>query len=90
MTPLLKVAAAQVAPVYLDREKTIAKACDTIREAARNGAQLVAFPESFIPGYPYFAMLLPPVSINESLQRLYAESVEVPRCCADARRALRR
>jgi nitrilase len=83
MTPLVKVAAAQVAPVYLDRQKTIAKACDTIREAARNGARLVAFPESFVPGYPYFAMLLPPVGINESLQRLYAESIEVPSTAVD-------
>jgi aliphatic nitrilase len=78
MTPLLKVAVAQLAPVYLDRAKTVAKACDAIHEAARNGARLVAFPESFVPGYPYFAMLLPPVGINESLQRLYGEAVEVP------------
>lgn len=83
MTPLVKVAVAQVAPVYLDRAKTIAKACDTIREVARNGARLVAFPESFIPGYPYFAMLLPPVGVNESLQRLYAESVEFPSAAVD-------
>lgn len=78
MTPRLKVAAAQIAPVYLDTEKTVAKACDAIGEAARNGARLVAFPESFIPGYPYFAMLLPPVGVNDFLQRFHAESVVVP------------
>jgi nitrilase len=78
MAPLVKVAVAQLAPVYLDRAKTVAKACGAIREAARNGARLVAFPESLIPGYPYFAMLLPPVGINEPLQRLYAQSVVVP------------
>jgi len=83
MTPHVKVAVAQLAPVYLDRAKTVEKACDAIREAARNGARLVAFPESFIPGYPYFAMLLPPVGINEPLQRLYAQSVEVPSPATD-------
>jgi aliphatic nitrilase len=78
MTPLVKVAVAQIAPVYLDRDKTIAKACAAIAEAAGNGARLVAFPESFIPGYPYFAMLLPPVGSNEFLQRFHAQSVVVP------------
>jgi len=78
MLASLRVAVAQLAPVFLDRTKTVAKACDAIREAARGGARLVAFPESFIPGYPYFAMLLAPVAINESLQRFYAQSVEIP------------
>jgi aliphatic nitrilase len=78
MTPRVKVAVAQLAPVYLDRDKTIAKACDAMREAARNGAQLIAFPESFVPGYPYFAMFLPPVAINDRLQRFFAESVVIP------------
>jgi aliphatic nitrilase len=78
MIPLLKVAVAQIAPAYLDRAKTIAKACDAIREAGRNGAKLVAFPEAFVPGYPYFAMLLPAVGINEPLQRLYTEAIDVP------------
>lgn len=53
----VKVAVAQAAPVYLDKQKTIEKACRFIREAGSNGAELVVFPEAFIPGYPaYFTV----------------------------------
>lgn len=62
----------------MDRAATLAKAVDTVREAARGGAELVVFPEAFVPGYPYWAMALDPMSINAFLQRLYAESVEIP------------
>ena len=51
MTPY-KVAAAHVAPVFLDAPKTVAKACSLIEEAARNGAALIAFPETYIPAFP--------------------------------------
>lgn len=49
--PIIKAAAVQAEPIILDRDATVAKACDLIREAARNGAQLVVFPEMFIPTY---------------------------------------
>lgn len=51
----MRVAAVQHAPVYLDREATIAKVVDLIGEAAGEGAQLVAFPETFVAGYPAWA-----------------------------------
>jgi nitrilase len=50
--PLLKVAAVQMAPVYLDAAATWDKLEGRIREAAANGAELVAWGESLIPGYP--------------------------------------
>lgn len=74
----VKVAAAQVVPVFMDRAATLAKAVDVIHEAARNGAELIAFPEAFVPGYPFWAMALDPMSINPFVQRLYAEAVEIP------------
>lgn len=48
----MRIAIAQIAPVLLDRDRTIALAVAAIREAAQNGASLIAFGESFIPAYP--------------------------------------
>ena len=52
--PAVKVAIVQTAPVFLDRQKTIDKACRKIEEAAREGAQIVVFSEAWIAGYPYW------------------------------------
>ena len=51
-THKVRVAVTQAEPVWLDLEKTVAKTCKLIKEAAENGAQLVTFPEVWIPGYP--------------------------------------
>jgi nitrilase len=48
----VRVAVVQAAPILFDREATVAKAADLIREAAAQGAQLVLLPEAFIPAYP--------------------------------------
>ena len=50
----LTVALAQLAPVWLDRQRTTDKVCDAISEAAARGAALVAFGEAFLPGYPFW------------------------------------
>ncbi len=84
MGKTVKVAAAQLAPVFLDRERTVAKACDAIAEAGANGAQLVAFPEVFVPGYPYWAMVLDPLSIGPFNRRLFHAAVEIPSPATDA------
>ena len=48
----LKVAVVQAAPVLFNREATIEKACDLINKASEQGAQLIVFPEAFVPAYP--------------------------------------
>ncbi len=70
-----KVAVAQATPVFLDRAATIAKACDLIGEAGRNGARLVAFPEAFVPGYPDWVWAVPSGE-NDFLGGLYARLLE--------------
>ena len=45
------------APVFLDREKTTDKACKLIKEAGGQGAELIVFPEVYIPAYPYWIWL---------------------------------
>jgi nitrilase len=50
--PQIKVAVIQAAPVLFDREASVEKACHLTHEAAAQGANLVLFPEAFIPAYP--------------------------------------
>lgn len=75
MNNLVKVAAAQVAPVYLNKGKTVEKARKIIKEAAENGAKLIVFPEAFIPGYPDWVWLIPN-SKGADLNKLFVELVE--------------
>lgn len=76
----LKVAAVQAAPVFLNREATVKKACELIREAGENGAKIIVFPEGFIPTHPVW-YLFHPVTSELSTQlsiELFKNSVEVP------------
>lgn len=52
MSDSVRVALIQACPVYYDLAQTVAKALTLIGEAAGQGAQLAAFPETFFPGYP--------------------------------------
>jgi nitrilase len=69
------VAIAQLSPVFLDKTKTAQKACAAIRDAASNGARLIAFPESFLPAYPDWVWLLPPGK-KAQLNDLYTELIK--------------
>jgi nitrilase len=72
---VVKVAAVQMAPRFLDREKTVKKACDLITQAGKNGVKLIAFPEAFISGYPDWVWVVPN-SNSKMLDELYRTLVE--------------
>ena len=76
--PNFKVCAAHVAPVFLDAVATVEKACALIAEASRAGARLIAFPESFVPGFPVWAAVQAPIRSHDFFKRLAANSIEVP------------
>ncbi len=75
--PKFIAAAVQDAPVYLNAAATTDKACKLIAQAAANGAKIVAFPEVFLPGYPYWNWLLSPIEGSPWFERLYKTSVEL-------------
>lgn len=65
----LVVAAAQVAPVWLDRARTLEKVVATMHEAARMGAQLVTFGEALVPGYPFWLERTDGARFESALQK---------------------
>jgi len=75
--PAYKVAAAHVAPMFLDTDRSVDKACSVIEEAAGNGARLIAFPEAFLPGFPVWAALEAPIRTHELFKKLAACAVAI-------------
>lgn len=76
--PRFKACAAHVAPVFLDTAATVEKACSLIAEAASNGAKLIAFPESYVPGFPVWASVQAPIKNHGFFKRLAENSIAVP------------
>lgn len=92
MPDVFRVAAVHAASQYLDLGASVEKACQIIEEAGAAGARLVVFPETFLPGYPFWIWSHTPAQSAPLFARLFAESVELPspataRLGAAARRA---
>ena len=74
----IKAAAVQLAPDLADGANTVARVCDAVARAAAQGVELAVFPETFIPYYPYFSFVVPPVASGREHLRLYEGAVVVP------------
>ena len=81
---IVRAAAVQIAPDLESADGTLAKVLDAIAAAAREGAQLAVFPETFVPYYPYFSFVKPPVLMGAEHMRLYERAVTVPGPATDA------
>jgi nitrilase len=75
---MIKVAAVQGAPKYLALTGTLAKMRTILEQAADHGCQLIAFPQVYTPGYPYWVWLERPCVGQKLFAVLYRNSVRIP------------
>lgn len=80
----MKIAAAQIEPVWLNRQATTVRVVDAVHEAAEAGARLVAFGEALLPGYPFWVELTDGARFESPLQQdwfaIYSrEAVQIAR-----------
>ena len=68
----MKVAVVQEPPVYLDLTASMARAVDLVAQAANDGAKLIVFPETWLPGYPTFCWRLSPGADMSKTDELFA------------------
>jgi nitrilase len=80
----VRAAAIQIAPDLESATGTLDKVCTAIQKAAAQGAELVVFPETFVPYYPYFSFIRPPFASGPEHLLLYERAVVVPGPVTDA------
>ncbi len=73
---MVKLAVIQKPPVFLNKARTIQKAVASVEETASQGAELVIFPESYIPGYPAWIWRLKPGSDSGLNEELHAQLLD--------------
>jgi len=77
----LTIALGQIAPIWFDRDKTLAKVRDSISDAADKGAQLVAFGEALVPGYPFWIEYSKETAFNSPFHKVFhAEYIKQAVC----------
>jgi len=85
-----RVAAIQAVPAFMDLDGSVQKTIGLIESAAEAGAKLVAFPECWIPGYPFYVWLGAPAWWMRFVQRYHANAMELDSAGTDAIRAAAR
>jgi nitrilase len=78
MANTIKVAAVQIRPVLFSLEGSVQRVLSAMEEAAGQGVELIVFPETFLPYYPYFSFVEPAVLMGRSHLALYEQAVNVP------------
>jgi nitrilase len=84
MTRTVRAAAAQLSPDLATPGGTVTKVLNAMADAAAKGVNLIVFPETFVPWYPYFSFVYPPVLTGKEHIRLYEHAVVVPGPVTDA------
>lgn len=84
MKRTVRAAAAQIAPDLESADGTLARVLETIRDAAKQGVELIVFPETFVPYYPYFSFIQPPVLQGPAHLLLMERAPTVPGPMTDA------
>ena len=75
---IVRVAAVQISPDLDTATGTLDRVLAAITEAAGKGARLAVFPETFVPWYPYFSFIRPPMLSGAEHIHLYDNAVVVP------------
>jgi nitrilase len=80
----VRAAAVQMSPVLFDGAATVDKVVLRIGEAAAQGAELVVFPETVVPYYPYFSFIKAPAAFGVDHVQLIEQSVAIPSPATEA------
>ncbi|NUU34343.1 MULTISPECIES: carbon-nitrogen hydrolase family protein [Pseudomonas] len=73
-----RAAAVQASPIFLNAEATVDKAIDLMKQASDKGAKLIAFPEVFVAGYPYWSWISNPIQGSHWFEKLVKASIQIP------------
>jgi aliphatic nitrilase len=74
----VRAAAVQIAPDLTSGAATVQRVLEAIADASGKGAEIVVFPETFVPWYPYFSFVLPPMQSGAEHIRLYEHAIAAP------------
>ncbi|RGP61333.1 aliphatic nitrilase [Fusarium longipes] len=72
---MIRIAACHVSPIFLSAKDTTAKAITLIKQAAKNKANLVVFPETYISAFPIWSSIRPPTENHNLFKRMAKESI---------------
>src|ERR1700728_2779539 len=75
---MVRAAAVQIAPDLTSGAATLKRVIAAISEAAAKGAEIIVFPETLVPWYPYFSFVMPPVQSGAEHIRLYEHAIAAP------------